>query len=420
MNFIVVKSIDFPSGAASGQYVRLLIKGIRAAGAKACFISPFNFSRHGVEKKRQGHDDGCPYLNIASRPGGGFLSSMLLSWQGSFRLLGLLRDRKRRGRTDVILYGNGSPMHDWPMLLGCLFSRIPLFSWCVELESAPWAARSSFREKLNYWNGRWAEEWLPKITRGYIVISKRLEQFYKQRGCVVYVSPILVDPEGRTSEDRGQRSEVGASPLTPDTVPYLCPGCKVLVYSGTFEEKDGVHYLLDALQLLIKDVPDILLVMTGQALRRGGEQIMQRVHEHIERAGLQNHVKLTGFVPRAELEHINERADLFLVCRTNSRFANFGLPWKTGEYTMTGKPMVATDVSDLSYYFRDRESIFLAKPEDPHSIADTIRTALGNQELARSVGARGYQVAAAAFDYRVHGRNTVKFVEQCLGSGRQV
>lgn len=397
INYIVVKSIDFPSGAASGQYVRLLIKGIRHAGAKACFVSTSNFSQLDANRKNCGYFDGCPYLHVSTGKGTtGFVSSLFRSWRGCWIFVKMLKKRKRRGRKDVILYGNGSPMHDWWLVLGCRISGIPMYGWCVELESAPWSARCGFRERLNYWNGRLAEEWLPKLMQGYIVISRRLESFYRERHHSVMVSPILVDPD--VEHD-----------ITQSTSESLYSGRKVLVYSGTFEEKDGVHVLLDALKMAIEKNPDLLLVMTGRALRRGGEEIMGKVLGHIQADGLEEYTELTGFVARDHLDEINTRADLFLVCRTGSRFAQYGLPWKLGEYAMTGKPILATDVSDVSVYFRNEQDIFLTKAESPKGIASKIFQVFDNYETAIEVGLNGKQVAKREFDYRRFGRAVLEF-----------
>lgn len=396
LNFIILKSIDFPSGAASGQYVRLLIKGIRHAGAKACFVSTSNFSQLDANLRNCGHFDGCPYLHVSTGKGTtGFVSSLFRSWRGCYIFVKILKKRKRRGRKDVILYGNGSPMHDWLLLKGCQLIGVPVYAWCVELESAPWSARSDYREKINYWNGRLAEQWIPKIVEGYIVISKRLEAFYKERHSKVIISPILVD---------STRERVAC-----DFKSSLYPGRKVLVYSGTFEEKDGVIFMLEALKLAVALYPEILLVMTGKALRRGGDKIMEKVEEHIEKSGLSRHVELTGFIVRNRLDEINARADLFLVCRTGSRFAQYGLPWKLGEYAMTGKPILATDVSDVSAYFRNEQDIFLTKAECPRAIASKICQVFDNYEAAIEVGLNGRQVAEREFDYRRFGRAVVEF-----------
>ena len=156
--------------------------------------------------------------------------------------------------------------------------------------------------------------------------------------------------------------------------------------------------------------------MTGKALRRGGEEIMKDVRNHINKAALESCTDLTGFVSRSELDNINQRADLFLVCRSGSQFANFGLPWKLGEYAMTAKPILATDVSDISHYFTNQENIFLVDADDHDGISEGIINIFNNYELAEEVGRKGREKAMSEFDYLRFGREISNFAVSVISS----
>jgi glycosyltransferase involved in cell wall biosynthesis len=53
-------------------------------------------------------------------------------------------------------------------------------------------------------------------------------------------------------------------------------GKRLLVYSGSFGEKDGVYYLIDAFNEIVKKYPDTLFVMTG---KNDNELIMNKIVE---------------------------------------------------------------------------------------------------------------------------------------------
>src|SRR5690606_35014547 len=100
--------------------------------------------------------------------------------------------------------------------------------------------------------------------------------------------------------------------------------------------------------------------------------VMKMVKKYIYDLNLNDKVILTGFISSKELYCYNQLADLLFVCRSNSPFANHGFPWKLGEYCMTGKPIIATRVGDIEYYFKDGENMFIVNPEDSNAIADKV------------------------------------------------
>jgi len=53
------------------------------------------------------------------------------------------------------------------------------------------------------------------------------------------------------------------------------------------------------------------------------------------------------------------------------------------------RPVVASDRAVLHDYVADGDSALLVPPEDPAALADAIGRVLGNEPLARSLGAAG-------------------------------
>jgi glycosyltransferase involved in cell wall biosynthesis len=93
-----------------------------------------------------------------------------------------------------------------------------------------------------------------------------------------------------------------------------------------------------------------MLITTGKPSKCNPiESVLKLVND----MGLNNNFKHLGLVSSEELHLINSAADLLLVCRSNSKFANYGFPWKLGEYCMTSKPIITTRVGDIETYFKD-------------------------------------------------------------------
>jgi glycosyltransferase involved in cell wall biosynthesis len=182
----------------------------------------------------------------------------------------------------------------------------------------------------------------------------------------------------------------------------------MLLYSGTFGEKDGIYYLIDAFSKTLEKHPDVLLIMTGSNSNR---QIMEEVKEYIRNKGLTEYIILTGFISIEELSACYQMADILFVCRTNSLYANHGFPWKLGEYCLTGKPVIATRVSDIEVYFKENEDLFIVEPDNSDAIAGKIDHILNNYSNALSVAQRGKETAINSFGYLRRTREIADFIK---------
>jgi phosphatidylinositol alpha-mannosyltransferase len=235
------------------------------------------------------------------------------------------------------------------------------------------------------------------------VISSNLQKHYRQYlpDSDILVNPILV------SEDSHQKIDWPSYHATEHRLKDLYKGKRLLVYSGSFGEKDGIFVLIEALGRIIRQYPEAFMVMTG---RNDNEQLMEEVRKHISRLKLQDNTRMVGFVNADELLCYNSMADVLFVCRSNSAFANHGFPWKLGEYCMTSKPVIATDVSDIRMYFTDNLDLFIVEPDNPDAIAGKVLEIFGHYQHALDVARLGKMAALTNFGYFQKAGEVVKFI----------
>ena len=77
---------------------------------------------------------------------------------------------------------------------------------------------------------------------------------------------------------------------------------------------------------------------------------------------------------------------------------------------MMGKPVLATDVGDIKMYFKNRETLFLAEPDNSQSIATAIISILSNPDLALRVGRAGREAACSHFHYSPQCEKIARFI----------
>jgi glycosyltransferase involved in cell wall biosynthesis len=406
MNLLLVDSVDFPFGGAHSVHVTLLIKGLKESNENAFLIVPYGRKREMLEqnKKKYGHFDGVPYYFVKDskniKKGFRFIDNTV----GVIKTAALIRSRQNAKKLDaVVLGGIVDIIRDAPIILTCAVFRIPIYFWLVEKASLS----EDYHGIVGYFNykSQQLSEWLlPKFASGLIVISSALKQHYLKYvpENKILINPILVSEGSHKSIDQNTFESVKKKLLDK------YKNNRLLVYSGSFGEKDGLFFLIEAFAEVAKKYPDAVLIMTGKS---SNQLIMNKIHEYIKQHCLQDKIQLVGFVNSDELLSYNTLADILFVCRSNSPFANHGFPWKLGEYCMTAKPIIATRVSDIENYFTDNESLFIVEPNNPDAIAQKIDYIFSNYEQALRVAEKSKQQALKHFNYLEKSAELTAFIK---------
>ena len=407
MNLLLVDSVDFPFGGAHSVHVTLFMKGLIENDENSFFIVPYGKKREALAatKNKYGHFDGVPYYFVReSKPikkGFRFIDNFV----AVIKTAALIRARRKKKKADAVIIGGiVDIIRDAPIIITCAIYRIPLYFWLVE--------RASLNEDhrgitgfLNHKSQQLSEWLFPKFASGLIVISNNLKKFYLKSlpENKILINPILV------SNDSFKSINQQSFELVKQKLEAQYKGKRLLVYSGTFGEKDGLYCLVEAFAEVVKKYPDTVFVMTGKGY---GEDLMDKIKNHIRKYGVEDKVNMVGFVNADELLCYNTMANVLFVCRTNSPYANHGFPWKLGEYCMTAKPIIATRVTDIADYFVDNESLFIVEPNDPIAIAKKIEYIFENYEQALAVGQKSKEVAMQQFNYFEKSAEVAAFIKR--------
>jgi glycosyltransferase involved in cell wall biosynthesis/SAM-dependent methyltransferase len=126
----------------------------------------------------------------------------------------------------------------------------------------------------------------------------------------------------------------------------------ILLTVRNLEARMGLDTLLEALGLLVRRIPDVLLLIGGSGSRRAA------LEAQVRGLGLDKHVTFLGFVPEAELPRHYQAADVFVL--PTRELEGFGLV--TAEALACGTPVLGTRVGatpelleplDAGLVFRD-------------------------------------------------------------------
>ena len=173
---------------------------------------------------------------------------------------------------------------------------------------------------------------------------------------------------------------------------------KVLLFFGMIKKVKGLEVLLNALKDVIKDNPNVLLLIAGKPWENDFTTYQRIIDEN----NLSEYCLLhTKFISHADVEHYYCAADLVV------------LPYKkiyqSGVLVMTlsyGKPALVSDLPPLKEVVTDMETAFLFETENPVSLAEKLNLILLDAEQLERVRKNGEELINTKYDWYEIGRQT--------------
>jgi glycosyltransferase involved in cell wall biosynthesis len=211
-----------------------------------------------------------------------------------------------------------------------------------------------------------------------------LQRFYGVSADRIVVAPLGVEP-----------AFYALQPLPREDF-FLCV--------STLHPHKNLDNLLFAFAEFRRERPDWRLVMTGV---RGFHT--QQVEARIVELGLEQSVRLTGWIPRQELYGLFQTATAMVYPST---FEGFGLP--VVEAMAAGLPLACSNIEPLHGIVAGAALEFA--PDDVSTMTAALRRLSEDDALREELAARG-RVRAASFTWEETARKTLRAIEAGLQAG---
>ena len=166
-----------------------------------------------------------------------------------------------------------------------------------------------------------------------------------------------------------------------------------LVYMGVISPLKGVHYLLEAIVELKRELPDFMLYLVGDHAVNEYIGYKKQLERIIQSNGLEANVTFTGY--RFDVIEILSMMDLAVLPSLSE-----GMPKAILEAMALGKPVVATRVGGVSELLINGVTGFIVEPKEPHSLAKAISTLARDKELRRRFGMESRRTAFEQYSIR--------------------
>ena len=159
---------------------------------------------------------------------------------------------------------------------------------------------------------------------------------------------------------------------------------RLVLAVGNLYPVKGHTYLLEAFAILAPRFPELHVAVAGRGDQEG--PLLARAAQ----LGLQDRFHLLGLRP--DVPNLLRSADVFVLPSLSE-----GLPLALLEAMMAGRPIVATDVGEVSIALAGGTAGVLVKPADAPALADAIARLLTDSSEARRLGDGAGRRAAAEY-----------------------
>lgn len=181
-------------------------------------------------------------------------------------------------------------------------------------------------------------------------------------------------------------------------------GRRVVIYLGRIAQARRSEFLLEVAEQLRADMPEVLLVIAGDAPSSDEMAWMRR---EIAARGLDEQVLLTGWLPQRTALGYALRAEVGLSPIPRGTLYDVSSPTKLVEYLALGIPSVANDIPDQQLVIEQSQA-GLCVPMEATAFADAVRTLLRDGKRAEEFAQRGPTYVRSHRTYDILGRNVAE------------
>ncbi|HEY5492900.1 MAG TPA: glycosyltransferase family 4 protein [Gemmatimonadaceae bacterium] len=385
----------FPHGTGATTRVLTIARGLLAAGADVRVLVTRYTERDpatAVNHEARGVFEGVPFeysTGTTVRPSG-FAQRRLAPAKGILGAVGPIVSLEGEPPDAVLLFvGHTLALPIMTRLATMSRGSVLLFDGCEKPYVYEQGSPARRLEERVYTTVMY------RLYDGVFAISDYLVRYFAPRlraGAQIMQVPILVDVDRFTPAKSAAR--------------HSCP--RYIAYTGALGESKGVHLLIRAFASLADEFPDLRLRLSGAPSPRSYTDGLARLASAL---GVADRVESVGVVPYDNYPRLLQGADALVVPHPRGEFSEAAFPTKLGEYLASGTPTVATRVGEIDRFVADGVDLYFAPPDDPFGLAQRLRHVLLHPDEAALVGAKGRATARKHFDYRVHGRRLLLFID---------
>lgn len=174
-----------------------------------------------------------------------------------------------------------------------------------------------------------------------------------------------------------------------------------ILFFGYLKRYKGLDYLIKSVPIIQKVIPDIKVIIAGEGDFSEYEKLIY------DKSRFEVH---NSFIPDYMVSELFQRAKIIVLPYTTmsgqSGIANIAYSF--------GKPVIATNVGDLTEIVDHGKTGYLIPPKDSKAIAESVITLLENEQLNAEMGKKALEKAEIELSWNKIARKTVCLYKSLL------
>ncbi len=183
-----------------------------------------------------------------------------------------------------------------------------------------------------------------------------------------------------------------------------------VIFISALHSYEGENFtkIFDSMKLVVEKIPDAVLEIAGQ-----GE--IGKIFEYVKKLGIERNFVYLGFIPHSKIAEAIASADVAVHILRDTIYFRSSSPMVVPEYMAMGKPVIASDVGELSVMLKDDAGI-LVKDQTPRAFSEAIVRLLNDSKTRRKVGMAALERASRMYSYRILARQVEEAYQRALES----
>jgi glycosyltransferase involved in cell wall biosynthesis len=274
---------------------------------------------------------------------------------------------------------------------------------CI-FDAVEWPTTKFYRHGiLNplYWIDKRTIGEIAGLCDGIIAISKYIENQYLNRGKYVIRIPAIVETDFFEN-------------ISIPTKGLILPNEFNLTYIGSLVDKDDPLKMIAVLKLLSEEGYNVILHIIGTNIQTNEGRKFLNIYHNLPI--IKDKIIFHGILSDHDFKCKMLVSDALILFKINDQISQASFPTRIPEMLISGRPVVTTDVGDISDYIKDGTHALIAQAGDIIGLTAKIKSLIEDKGFSENIGKNGKKRADEVFNYKHHSQRLFTFISYLINN----
>ena len=174
-------------------------------------------------------------------------------------------------------------------------------------------------------------------------------------------------------------------------------GKTLFTFVGALEFRKGIHHIIEAFNIVIKEIPEAHLLVAGS----GHQEYSQHIRGLIKNYNLESSTTIIPWLSHDELKEVFAITDVFVYPSMSHKGWEEQLGYLLMEASAAGKAIISTNSGSVDEVIIDARTGLLVKPDEYMELSQAMIRLARDRDLRITLGRNARQHILENFDYKI-------------------